>query len=565
MKFSEFKYEQPDLKQAQQSVNACIEKIKNAKSHAEAREAFIEFDDINKHLQTLAIICNTRFTINTQDEYYKTQNDFWDENSPLMQEMTVSFEREVLKSPYLKQLEEEFKKPYFLMAENNLKTFSKEVMDDLVQENQLSSQYASLIASAQIEFEGKKYTLAQLTPMTQSVDRSTRKKASEAFWNWFREHEEEFDDIFDKMVKVRTTIAKKLGYASFTELAYVRMNRLDYNQVMVEGYRKQILHSVVPFVHRLALAQQKRLGLDRMYYYDWSLSFKDGNANPKGSAEEILEKGREMYHELSSETAEFIDMMLENELLDVLAKPGKSAGGYMEFIPEYKVPFIFSNFNGTFGDVDVLTHEAGHAFQGYQSRNIVPFSLVMPTYESCEIHSMSMEFLTWPYMDKFFDDKADRYRYNHLSSAVKFLPYGVLVDHFQHEVYNHPEMSKEERKALWKKLDEMYRPDMDYEENDFLARGVWWYCQGHIFQSPFYYIDYTLAQVCAFQFWKRQFIDHDPKTWKDYLKICQVGGTQSFLEIVETGGLVSPFKEGTLDTVIKAIDGYLSKIDDTKL
>lgn len=565
MKFKDFKYEQPNLDETKQAVQACIESMKKASNYQEARQAFLQFDEVSKHISSLITISSIRHTIDTRDDYYSKQNDFWDEYGPVIQEMGVEFDRVTLASPYLSQLEEEFKKPYFQMAQNNLKSFSKEVMEDLVIENQLSSQYTNLIASAQIDFQGKVYTLSQLTPLTQSSDRQLRKEASMARWNWFKEKEEELDEIYDQMVKVRTKIAKTLGFSSFTELAYVRMNRLDYNQEMVETYRKQILEAVVPVVHKLYLSQQKRLGLDHLYYYDLSLSFKDGNANPTGSAQEILEKGREMYHELSSETKSFIDLMLDNELMDVLAKPGKSAGGYMDFIPDYKVPFIFSNFNGTFGDIDVLTHEAGHAFQGYQSKDIVPSACVMPTYESCEIHSMSMEFLTWPFMEKFFGEKADRYRYNHLASAMKFLPYGVEVDHFQHEVYNHPEMTKQERKDLWKKLDGLYRPDLDFEENDFLAKGVWWYGQGHIFQSPFYYIDYTLAQVCAFQFWKRKYVDQDPKTWEDYLKICRVGGTQSFLEIVKTGGLVSPFKEGALDSIVEAIDQYLSNIDDSKL
>jgi M3 family oligoendopeptidase len=251
--------------------------------------------------------------------------------------------------------------------------------------------------------------------------------------------------------------------------------------------------------------------------------------------------------------------------MDLIAKPGKESGGYMTYIADFQSPFIFANFNGTSGDVDVLTHEAGHAFQGYLSRHIQIPEVMMPTHESCEIHSMSMEFITWPYMEKFFGEKADKYRFTHLSDALEFLPYGALVDHYQHEVYENPDMTPEERKAVWRKLDKMYRPHLDFDGNDFMEKGVWWYRQGHIFQSPLYYIDYTLAQACAFQFWKRVHVDKDPKAWDDYLAICKVGGTQSFLDIVKTAGLVSPFEEGCLKNIIGDIDKWLESIDDTKL
>ena len=352
-------------------------------------------------------------------------------------------------------------------------------------------------------------------------------------------------------------MAHKQGFDSFTEMGYARMQRLDYNQEMVANYRKQILEDVVPIANKLYKRQAKRLQVDKLAYYDVPLQFLDGNATPIGSFEDTIQTGQEMYHDLSVETGEFIDHMIDNELLDLIAKPGKQSGGYMTYLYDFESPFIFSNFNGTSGDVDVLTHEAGHAFQGYQSRHIEIPEVHMPTYEACEIHSMSMEFITWRYMDKFFGEQADKYRFAHLSDALEFLPYGVLVDHFQHEVYNNPDMTPDERKATWKKLDAQYRPHYDFSDNEFADKGTWWYRQGHIFESPFYYIDYTLAQVCAFQFWKRFNIDNDPEAWNDYLAICKVGGTQSFLEIVKTANLLSPFEDGTLKAIVGDIDTWL--------
>ncbi len=156
-----------------------------------------------------------------------------------------------------------------------------------------------------------------------------------------------------------------------------------------------------------------------------------------------------------------------------------------------------------------------------------------------------------------------KYHYLHLSSAVKFLPYGVLVDHFQHEVYNHPEMTPQKRKEVWRELEKMYLPYKNYEACDFLERGNYWFQQSHIFMDPFYYIDYTLAQVCSLQFWKRS-QEHDKDMWKDYLAICQVGGTKSFLDIVKTAHLISPFEKGFLKDVMESAKAYLESVDDKK-
>lgn len=565
MKFNEYKYTRPDLDQFTASAKTHLETMRTVENFEDFHNAFKELNTMRNTLETQITLSSIRHSIDTRDEFYEKEIEYWDENGPILQQTLVEMGNLVLDSKFRGQLEEQYPEPYFKMLENARKVFDEKIIADLQEENKLSTQYDKLVASAQIEFDGKTLNLAQMGPYTQSTDRQVRKEASEAVWNFFKENEKEFDDIYDKLVKVRTKMAKTLGFDTFTEMGYLRMNRLDYDQEMVANYRQQVLDEVVPVAQKLYQRQAKRLGLDKLKYYDVALNFLDGNAKPTGSAEEILASGKEMYEDLSPETSEFINLMIDNELLDVLAKPGKRAGGYMTYLPDYQVPFIFSNFNGTSGDIDVLTHEAGHAFQGYQSRHIELVDCVMPTYESCEIHSMSMEFLTWPYMEKFFGDKADKYRFTHLADSLQFLPYGVLVDHFQHEVYNNPELTPQERKALWKSLDKQYRPHLDFSENEFLDQGVWWFRQGHIFASPFYYIDYTLAQVCAFQFWKRKHVLNDPQTWNDYLHICQIGGTKSFTQIVQEANLISPFEDGCLKSVISDIDNYLENVDDLAL
>lgn len=565
MKFSEYEYKRPDYTAYKQEAEATIRALADAVDEDEAIAAVVKMTNLIAEQDKMAQISQVRHTVNTKDEFYEKEDDYWNEYGPLFSEIYNNYYRVLLESPYRDKMEGIVPDLYFKMAEYQLKTFSPEVIDLLQKENELGSKYDKLVASAQIEFDGKTLNLSQLGPYQQSTDRGVRKAASEAYFHFFQEHEGDFDDIYDQLVKVRDQIAKKLGYKDFVELAYVRMLRYDYDRDMVQTYRDQVLTEVVPVVNRLYERQAKRIGVDTLHYYDLSLDFLNGNATPKGDSQYIMEMGQKMYHELSPETAHFIDVMYENELLDLETKEGKASGGYCTFIPGYESPFIFANFNGTSADIDVLTHEAGHAFQVYQSRWIKQPELVFPTYESAEIHSMSMEFFTYPWMELFFKEETPKYKFAHLAGALQFLPYGVLVDHFQHEVYENPEMTPEERKATWRRLEKLYNPHKNYEENAFLDKGALWFRQGHIFDTPFYYIDYTLAQVCAFQFWKRAIVDKNPDAWEDYLAICEVGGTKSFLEIIELANLKSPFEEGSLTDVVRAIDQELSSVDDTQL
>jgi M3 family oligoendopeptidase len=351
-------------------------------------------------------------------------------------------------------------------------------------------------------------------------------------------------------------MAEKLGYDNFVQMGYERMNRTDYDSKMVANYREEIRKHVVPLASKLLKAQAKRIGVDKLMHYDISYKYPDGNPNPKGNPEWILAKAAQMYKELSPETHEFFTFMQEKELMDLVAKPGKAPGGYCTYIGGMRAPYIFSNFNGTSGDIDVLTHEAGHAFQVYQSRDFSIPEYQWPTMEACEIHSMSMEFLTWPWMKSFFEEDVDKYYEAHLSSALLFLPYGVAVDEFQHEVYEHPQWTPAQRNESWLSIQKKYLPEWDVTEDSFLSSGGFWQKQAHIFEMPFYYIDYTLAQVCALQFWKRS-RENKGLAWSDYLRLCKAGGSLSFLELVDLAGLKSPFEAGTVAEVVGEAEQYL--------
>lgn len=561
MKFKDYPYSRPDIEELKSKFQRLLEKFTQACSFQEQDESLVKINLLRGEFESMSQIVSIRQTIDTTDSYYEKEQEYFDETMPIYQGLISDFYQALVDSKFRVELEGKWGQQLFRIAELTLKTFKPEIIEDLQLENKLTTEYTKLIASAKILFEGEERNLPGFGPFLQSTDREVRKEANEAKYSFFTKNEEKIDEIYDNLVGVRTRIAQKLGYSNYVELGYARMLRSDYNPNMVANFRRQVEEEIVPVATKLRERQRRRLKLDELRYYDEKFSFLTGNAQPQGNPEWILENGRRMYKELSPETDKFFTFMIENELMDLVTKKGKAGGGYCTYISKYRAPFIFSNFNGTSGDVDVLTHEAGHAFQVYTSRNYTLPEYQWPTYESCEIHSMSMEFFAWPWMELFFNEAADKYRFSHLSEALLFIPYGVTVDEFQHFVYEHPEATPEERKSAWREIEKRYLPHRNYEGNDYLERGGYWHQQGHIFGSPFYYIDYTLAQICAFQFWKKSREDNEG-AWQDYLGLCQVGGSLSFLELVKFAHLISPFEDGCLQSVIGSIDEWLDSVDD---
>ncbi|MGX6442140.1 M3 family oligoendopeptidase [Neobacillus sp. K501] len=564
MSFENFTYVRPELEEVKKNFEAVLGRFESAASVEEQSLAMNEINEIRNNLGTMFNLCYIRHSIDTNDEFYKAEQDYMDELQPEVEGLVTKYYQALVNSKFRYQLETRWGKQLFALAEGQIKTFKPEIVPLLQKENRLSTEYTKLIASAKIDFEGEERTLAQLEPFTESTDRNMRKRANEVKFAFLAEHETELDRIYDELVKVRTKIAQTLGYKNFVELGYYRMMRTDYNAEMVAKFRQQVKDFIVPIATKLKKRQQERIGVQQLKYYDEGFNYQTGNAAPKGSPEWIIENGQKMYEDLSTETGEFFKFMQENNLMDLVAKKGKAGGGYCTYIEDFKAPFIFSNFNGTSGDIDVLTHEAGHAFQVYSSRHFEIPEYYWPTYEACEIHSMSMEFFTWPWMELFFKEDTDKYKFSHLSDALLFLPYGVSVDEFQHWVYENPEATPEERKSQWRKIEKKYLPHKDYDGNSYLEKGGFWQRQGHIYNSPFYYIDYTLAQICAFQFWKRG-RENQEEAWADYVKLCKLGGSMSFTNLVKAANLISPFEDGCVESVVGEIEAWLNSVEDQKL
>ena len=563
MKYSELQYERIDVEKRRNLMKEYLDKFSNAHSVDDQINVILDVNEQNKEYHSYAAMASLNFSRDINDGDAKAEKDYYDSIGPDMIEIGDSFEKAVNQSKYKDELSKEWGEKFLTDIETSLKTFDPKIKEMLKEETNLRNEYTKLTAGAKITYEGKEYNLAGLGPFHSNEDRNVRKASYKARFNWFSENSEALDDIYDKLVKLRHKIATTLGYDNFIELGYMRMGRSDYGPNEVANFRKQIVDHVVPVVKKLVQKKKDILGLDHLYFYD-GINFKEGDPKPKGSPDQLIKEAQVMYRELSNETGDFFDMMVEEELMDLVNREGKRPGGFCTSFPKYDRPYIFSNFNGTDHDITVLTHEAGHAFQCYSSRNQPLLGYLWPTMEAAEIHSMSMEFFTWPWMHKFFKEETDRFKYKHIAGSLSFLPYGACVDHFQHWVYENPEATPKERNQRWLDLESIYLPNRDYDDLHFPKTGGIWQGQLHIYQMPFYYIDYTLAQTCAFQFWIKNQQDSE-KAWKDYVHLCNAGGSQSFTKLVALAGLELPFNDGCLETVVEHVSDWLDKVDPNKL
>ena len=562
MKFSEMPYTRPDPEAVKAGMTELTGRLKSAKSYAEARAIFLEKEEKEKQVDTMGTLAYVRHSIDTRDEFYDGEIEFWDEIEPELEEYEQAWIDAMLASPFRREFEAEYGDLMFVNAEIQKKTFSPAIIADMQKENELVTEYDKLIASAQIPFEGGVYTLSQMEPFQDDPDDARRLAAWKAKGQWFKDNQARLDQIYDELVKLRDAMGRKLGYDGYTQLGYYRMERNCYTKEDVEKFRAAVQKYLVPVAESILREQAKRIG--RPYplsFADNALMFRGGNPRPVGTPDDILAQGKAFYDALSPETGEFFRTMLDEELMDVLSTEGKMGGGYCSTLEYYERPFIFANFDGTQGDVEVVTHEAGHAFAYWMNRKRIPTQYADPTAEACEVHSMSMEFFGWKNTEGFFGSDARKFKYSHLAGALLFLPYGTMVDHFQHIVYAHPELTPEQRHAEWKKLLGIYQPWLKLDgEIPFYSDGEGWQRQIHIYECPFYYIDYCLAQTVALQFWAM--IQQDPDdAWQHYMAYTRQGGSRTFVDLLKHAGLRTPFDEECLKGVCEAARKWLDEFD----
>ena len=551
--FEQWPFKVPNIQKGVALDEELTAALRNAKDEKEAlaivkkhNKAMDKFSNEATHVEVL-------YSLETTNAKYEKAMNILNEGMPLIQNAETNFQKAMVESPFRPYLEQKLGSFLFQMYEYSLRSFDEKIIPEATEENMLSMKYSATVASIRVEFDGQTYNLPQMGKFLQDNDRDVRRRASKAYFSALTEKAEELEEIYDKLVHIRHTMAQKLGFKNYVDLAYLRMGRYDYNPQDVAFYRDEIARVVTPLAGKLLKDQFKRTKIRDPHIYDLSLSFLDGNPMPKGTTEEKIAIAQKMYDQMSEETSRYFRFMVDHHVLDLEARPGKQSGGYMTFFPVYGTSFIFSNFNGTSGDVDVLTHEFGHSFQGFLGAKIPVPEYRCGTMDAAEIDSMSMEFFAHPYMEGFFDN-AERYRFTHLADAISFLPYGVTVDEFQHWDYENPAATPAERDAKWHELELKFTPYKVavYKDCEYMNQGRRWLTQGHIFGSPFYYIDYTLAQVMAFQFFNLDRKNHE-LAWKRYIALCKMGGKYPFRSLVTKAHMKDPFLPGTMEKSIKPL------------
>ena len=552
-KFAELQYVRPDMEKIFAHVSGDIAVLKEAKNYEEFRNAYMDYVEADTELETSKTVAHIRNTINLLDEFYEAEMVYFNSQMPKYEILKKEMGEVIVASPFKAEMEKEFGAILIQNMEAQKQLSDESIVNDQVKEAELVSRFMKTQAAATVEFKGEQIGNYGLLKIMQSTDRAERKEAFEAWAKLYEGIAPTLEEVYDGLVKVRAGMAKKLGFKSFIPMGYLRRRRFDYTEKELEVFRKQVREVVVPAAAKLYERQKEALGIDTLYYYDESIASPSGNPVPIGDKEYLVGEAQKMYRELSKESGEFFDFMMEYELFDLDSKHGKRAGGYCTILPQYHAPFIFSNFNGTDADVNVLTHEAGHAFAGFTAAKYQKTpELCHSTSEINEIHSMSMELWTYPWMENFFGDKAEEYRKEHLADALMKIPYMLCVDEYQHKVFENPEMTTMERRAVWSGLEKIYMPWRNYAGNEFLESGAFWIKQQHIFLYPFYYVDYAMAQMGAFEFYTKMKEDRKA-AWADYYKLCAAGGSMGYFDLLKYSGLHKVLEDGSVKIILKGV------------
>ncbi|MBQ6559958.1 MAG: M3 family oligoendopeptidase [Erysipelotrichaceae bacterium] len=563
-RFQDLEYIRPSFEETEKDIYAALKEFNEAADYETAKKALLKKQTISNGLRTMASIARIRHDINMADPFYDEEVQYLNAIMPKLSVVMKEFNEALAASRFRKDFMNEFGNQLFKLLDADIRTNSSEIIEERIEEAALVNEYSKIAASCKTDFRDEECNFYGLLKHMLSTDRVERKEALEHWAALYESVSDQLDDVYDRLCAIRRKIAAKLGFASYIDFAYLSRHRFDYTPDDIERFRKAVAAYIVPVAEEIHEVQKKRLCLDKLEYYDEQLFFPDGNSTPDKDTAGMIQAASIMYHELSKETGEFFDFMVEHNLFDLETRPNKRLGGYCSGLPEYKAPFIFSNFNKTSADTEVLTHEAGHAFESYiANRNQVLMEYTHSTSEINEIHSMSMEFFTEPWYPLFYPEgEGNRYVYEHLADSLANITYLVSVDEFQHRVFENDQPTSKELRTIWKNIEEKFMPWRSYGDDDFLNNGGFWMQKQHIFMYPFYYVDYALAMICALQFYLRMRVDRE-SAWNDYMELCSLGGSLGYFDLLKEANLKNPFEEETIREVAKGITAILKEMEQT--
>lgn len=446
-------------------------------------------------------------------------------------------------------------------VETRVKLYREENIARETEVAKLSQQYQKISGAMTVQFDGKEQTLPAMAKVQEEADRARRQAAWELTAKRRLEDRDKLNELYDKLLVLRGDIAKAAGYSDFRDYTFANYERFDYTPQDCIDFQNAVEKHIVPLARELQKQRLDKLGYDKLRPWDLAVDpEQQPPLRPFQGGAELQAKSQEIFAKLDPRLADYFDLLRQNNVVDLDNRKGKAPGGYQSTLAEARLPFIFMNAVGVQRDVETLVHEAGHAFHALAARDQRLGAYRGAPIEFCEVASMSMELLTAPYWKEFYTNPAEaiRARRDHLQGIIKFFPWMATVDAFQHWIYTHPSHSVAQRDAYWLSLMDRFggiEDWSDYEE----TRASLWHRQLHIFEIPFYYVEYGIAQLGALQLWQASLKDHKAAL-DNYLKGLSVGGSRPLPELFTAAGITFDFSDKTIGPLMDAVHASLAEL-----
>lgn len=519
------------------------------------KELIDKFNEIRDHYLTLYWISYIGYLKDIKNSKYLNTEKLISKYESIIDNLVNEYFKCLINYKYKEELINYIGNRNYEMAGNQSIIVSNDISKLRIREKELCMQYRKTLMSLKFTFDNKEMNLSGLSSYYNVSDEKLRKASYDKRYKILESLEQELDVIFDNLVKVRTEIANKLKFNSYADLCFVKMNRIGYTYNDLDLLKENVRKYIVPILNILKEHQKERLNVSNISYYNKNYLFNDGNARVKVSLEEIISNISKILHKYNNEVGLMFDTMLKEGLIDLENRENKSSGGVTTYLPDYKMPTFIKKYMNLEANVTSIFHEIGYSIQLYLSRNLLFHENRWPTFDICEIHSTSLEFLMYPFLNMFFKEDENKYKIRHLSSSLSLIVSMCISDDFQKYIYDNPNISSEDRKEYWLYLINKY--GIKDNTHSYFGKGIEWQADINRIDDPFYGIDYAISNICALSFYDR--VNNDVEcAFSDYFDLCSKGNTLSLKRIIKKYRLNNPFEGNDIkklsDNIIKEID-----------
>jgi len=523
-------------------------------------EKVSEMDAIIDEEMAWRYITMTRFADNDKNE--KAFNDFYANIVSKIKPYTFKIQKIFYNSPFRKELTEPMYKHLNKIISNEIELFREDNIPLEVKQQELANKYGSIYSKLMVKYDGEEKTLSQLAVYLKDQDRNVRERVWRLRMDKMRTVKAELDSLYNKEINLNVQIAKNAGFDNYRDYMHQAKGRFSYTPDDLYNFHTAVEKEVIPFLKEQTKQRKEKLGIDSVRPWDTSVDLDGKRLHPFTDIDEFVYKAISILSKVKPEYGENIVKMKNSDLLDLENRKGKAPGGYNYPLSETKAPFIFMNAVGLHSDVVTLLHEAGHAMHTFLSKDIKISQLTNTPSEVAELASMAMEFLTMDFWDEYYQEKSDfnKAKKDQLLGALSFLPWCMIVDAFQHWVYLNPKHTVAERDEYFLSLLKRFDTGVDWSGLEEYKPLLWLF-QLHIFEVPFYYIEYGMSQLGALAVYMNYKKNGLEKTVKDYENFLKLGYTKSVKELYETAGINFNFTQEYLAELIQFVKSELADFE----